>query len=208
MLHDARGALEELGGPLGRPQHCDERAPQQFRRRAFATRTVPTERRLDGRCPLADGVRSVVSAGAEEVLARRILELELVDDRLGLEPAVDQRRHEVADPRHGRTIKTTRFMLTGREINPPVALASLLRLLRTLLVAVRDPPERHIEHQPTDHAHTLLRGQGGRGGVIYPLTRGSNHALGQSFSGAWRLSKESWSRPGPKFCREYSHPVA
>ena len=97
----------------------------------------------------------MVSAGAEEVLARRILELKLVDERLGLEPAVDQRRHEVADPRHGRTIKTRRFMLTGREIDPPVALASLLRILRTFLVAVRDPPERHIEHQATDDTHTL-----------------------------------------------------
>ena len=116
---------------------------------------MPTERRLNGRRPLANGVRSVVSAGAEEVLTRRILELELVDERLGLEPAVDQRRHEVADPRHGRTIKTTRFMLTNREVNPPVALASLLRLLRPLFVAVRDPPERHIEHQATDDTHTL-----------------------------------------------------
>ena len=208
MFHNPCGALEELGGPLRRPQHRDEGRSKQFWRRLLAIRAVPTERRLDGRRPLADRVRSVVSAGAEKVLARRVLELELVDERLGLEPAVDQRRHEVADPRHGRTIKTTRFMLTGREVDPPVALAFVLRLLRPFLVAVRDPPERHIEHQPTDHAHTLLRGQGGRGGVIYPLTRGSNHAQGQSFSGAWRLSKVSWSRPGPKFCREYSHPVA
>ena len=55
---------------------------------------------LDRRRPLADGIRSMVFASAEQVLTRRILELEFVNQHLGLKKSVDQGRDQVADPRH------------------------------------------------------------------------------------------------------------
>lgn len=55
---------------------------------------------LDRRRPLADGIRSMVLAGTEQILARRVLELELVKQRLGLKKPVDQGRDQVADPCH------------------------------------------------------------------------------------------------------------
>ena len=83
----------------------------------------------------------MIATRTEEILPRRVVELELVDSGLGCEPPVDQGRHEVADAGHCRSIKTRRFMFGLCQVNPPFTLASfgLLGLLG-LVLAVHDPP--------------------------------------------------------------------